>query len=177
MQLAHKTAALWGLEKILFFSSWKKSPAQGWLGKAAVPRVAGSASETPTPPPGAAESRGVGARAAVLTQAEARFHFLVAETRPSTRTRRSLRLSAGKQRGRAGRWAMRDPRFATENLVLTDPTSGFRFQLPTRPETAACRFFLEKGMAAHSSIFACRIPWTEKPGRLQSMGSQRVGHD
>ena len=35
----------------------------------------------------------------------------------------------------------------------------------------------EKGMAAHSSILAWRIPWTEEPGRLQSMGSQRVGHD
>ena len=36
---------------------------------------------------------------------------------------------------------------------------------------------LEKGRAIHSSILAWRIPWTEKPGRLQSMGSQRVGHD
>ena len=36
---------------------------------------------------------------------------------------------------------------------------------------------LEKGMAAHSSILAWRIPWSEEPGRLQSMGSQRVGHD
>ena len=36
---------------------------------------------------------------------------------------------------------------------------------------------LEKGMATHSSILAWRIPWTEKPGNLQSMGSQRVGHD
>ena len=36
---------------------------------------------------------------------------------------------------------------------------------------------LEKGMATHSSILAWRIPWTEEPGRLQSMGSQRVGHD
>ena len=36
---------------------------------------------------------------------------------------------------------------------------------------------LEKGKATHSSIFAWRIPWTEEPGRLQSMGSQRVGHD
>ena len=32
-------------------------------------------------------------------------------------------------------------------------------------------------MATHSSIIAWRIPWTEEPGRLQSMGSQRVGHD
>ena len=36
---------------------------------------------------------------------------------------------------------------------------------------------LEEGMATHSSILAWRIPWTEEPGRLQSMGSQRVGHD
>ena len=36
---------------------------------------------------------------------------------------------------------------------------------------------LEKEMATHSSILAQRIPWTEEPGRLQSMGSQRVGHD
>ena len=36
---------------------------------------------------------------------------------------------------------------------------------------------LEKGMATHSSILAWRIPWTEEPGRLQSMGSQSVGHD
>ena len=36
---------------------------------------------------------------------------------------------------------------------------------------------LEKGMATHSSPLAWRIPWTEEPGRLQSMGLQRVGHD
>ena len=36
---------------------------------------------------------------------------------------------------------------------------------------------LEKEMATHSSILAWRIPWTEELGRLQSTGSQRVGHD
>ena len=36
---------------------------------------------------------------------------------------------------------------------------------------------LEKGMATHSSILAWRIPWTHEPGRLQSVGSQRVRHD
>ena len=36
---------------------------------------------------------------------------------------------------------------------------------------------LEKEMAAHSSIFAWEIPWTEEPGGLQSMGSQRVRHN
>ena len=36
---------------------------------------------------------------------------------------------------------------------------------------------LEKEMATHSSTLAWKIPWVEEPGRLQSMGSQRVGHD
>ena len=36
---------------------------------------------------------------------------------------------------------------------------------------------LEKEMAPHSSTLAWKIPWTEEPGRLQSMGSPRVGHD
>ena len=40
-----------------------------------------------------------------------------------------------------------------------------------------CAGNLEKEMATHSSVLAWRIPWTEKPGRLQFMGSHRVGHD
>ena len=36
---------------------------------------------------------------------------------------------------------------------------------------------LEKEMATHSSTLGWKIPWTEAPGKLQSMGSQRVGHD
>ena len=36
---------------------------------------------------------------------------------------------------------------------------------------------LEKDMATHSSILAWKTPWTKEPGRLQSMGLQRVGHD
>ena len=45
-------------------------------------------------------------------------------------------------------------------------------------ESAGCSFILpEKAMAPHSSTPAWKIPWTEEPGRLQSMGSLRVGHD
>ena len=40
-----------------------------------------------------------------------------------------------------------------------------------------CTTLLEKAMAPHSSTLAWKIPWTEEPGRLQSMGSLRVGHD
>ena len=36
---------------------------------------------------------------------------------------------------------------------------------------------LEEGMATHSSMLAWRVPWTEKPGGLQSIGSHRVKHD
>ena len=36
---------------------------------------------------------------------------------------------------------------------------------------------LEEGMATHSSLLAWRIPWTEEPGQLQSIGSHRVGHN
>ena len=54
-------------------------------------------------------------------------------------------------------------------------------KLPTMQETWVQSLVwedpLEKGMAIHSSILAWKIPWTEEPGRLQSMGLQRVGHD
>ena len=54
-------------------------------------------------------------------------------------------------------------------------------RLPTMRETGVRSLGqedpLEKGMATHSSTLAWRIPWMEEPGRLQSMGSQRVRHD
>ena len=54
-------------------------------------------------------------------------------------------------------------------------------RLPTMRETRVRSLGredpLEKAMATHSSTLAWKIPWTEKPGRLQSMGLQRVGHD
>ena len=54
---------------------------------------------------------------------------------------------------------------STEELEIRSLASNFRF------------FPLEKGRANHSSILAWRIPWTEEPSRLQSLGSQRVGAD
>ena len=53
--------------------------------------------------------------------------------------------------------------------------------LPTMQETQVRSLGredpLEKEMATHSSTLVWKIPWTEEPGRLQSMGSQRVGHN
>ena len=46
-----------------------------------------------------------------------------------------------------------------------------------RLEISSRKFSSEKAMATHSSTLAWKIPWTEEPGRLQSMGSLRVGHD
>ena len=54
-------------------------------------------------------------------------------------------------------------------------------RLPARWETQVRSLdredSLEKEMATYSSTLAWKIPWTEEPGRLQAMGSQRVGHD
>ena len=54
-------------------------------------------------------------------------------------------------------------------------------RLPTmreiRVQSLGREGLLEKEMATHSSVLVWRIPWAEEPGRLQSMGSQRVGHD
>ena len=47
----------------------------------------------------------------------------------------------------------------------------------TRVGSLAWEDPLEEGMAIHSGILAWKIPWTEEPGGLESMGSQRVGHD
>ena len=47
----------------------------------------------------------------------------------------------------------------------------------TRVQSLGQKHLLEKEMAIHSNILAWKIPWMEKPGRLQSMGLQRVGHD
>ena len=54
---------------------------------------------------------------------------------------------------------------AKSQTLLNDFTFTFHFHA------------LEKEMATHSSVLAWKIPWTEEPGGLQSVGSQRVGHD
>ena len=65
--------------------------------------------------------------------------------------------------------------------ILGFPGDSDVKNLPTRQETQVRSLgqedHLEKGMATHSSILTWRIPWTEEPGGLWSMGSQRVGHD
>ena len=77
----------------------------------------------------------------------------------------------------------------TENYILLDLefssraslVAQFLKSLPAMQETWVQSLGqedpLEKEMASHSSILAWRIPWTEEPGRLQSMGSQRIRHN
>ena len=64
---------------------------------------------------------------------------------------------------------------------VTSPLAQTVKRLPTMRETRVRSLGqedpLEKEMATHSSILAWKIPWTEEPGWLLSMGSQRVGHD
>ena len=62
-------------------------------------------------------------------------------------------------------------------LVKAQMVKNLPAMLETWVESLSREDTLEKGMAIHSSILAWRIPWTEEPGGLQSIGSQRVGHD
>ena len=65
--------------------------------------------------------------------------------------------------------------FPRGSAVMTPPAiqemQEMRVPSPGRED------LLEKGMVTHSSILAWRIPWTEEPGELQSIGLQRVRHD
>ena len=60
---------------------------------------------------------------------------------------------------------------------MTQMVENLSAKQETQVESLGWEDALEKGMATHSSILAWRIPWTEEPGRLLSMGSQRVRHD
>ena len=66
-------------------------------------------------------------------------------------------------------------------ILVTSLVAQMVKRLPAMRETwvqsVGREDLLEKEMATHSSTLAWRIPWTEEPGRLQSMGSQRVGHN
>ena len=65
-------------------------------------------------------------------------------------------------------------------LVVKNPpasTGDMRDTGLTHIQSLGWEDSLEEGMVTHSSILAWRIPWTEKPGGLQFIGSQRLGHD
>ena len=63
-------------------------------------------------------------------------------------------------------------KFRLKLKKVGETTRPFMYDLNQIPHD-----YTEKAMAPHSSTFAWKIPWTEEPGGLQSMGSLRVGHD
>ena len=69
----------------------------------------------------------------------------------------------------------------TENIYSLFPSSsvgeGSACSAGDQVQSLGWEYPLEKEMATHSSTLAWRIPWPEEPGGLQSMGSQRVGHN
>ena len=69
---------------------------------------------------------------------------------------------------------MAEPDFKLMFLYIQRPYSRYTATLPIIKGKYNS---LEAAMAPHSSTLAWKIPWTEKPGRLQSMGLQRVGYD
>ena len=67
--------------------------------------------------------------------------------------------------------------FKCRGTTGKEPACQCRRQKKTQVWSLGQEILLEEGMATHSSVLAWRIPWTEEPGRQQSMGSQRAGHD
>ena len=63
------------------------------------------------------------------------------------------------------------------NSLVAQMVKRLPAMLETRDQSLGWEDPLEKEMATHSSTLAWKIPWTEEPGRLQPMGSQRVGQD
>ena len=64
-----------------------------------------------------------------------------------------------------------------QNTLVAQTVKHLPTMWETRVQSLGQEYLLEKEMATNSSILAWKIPWMEKPGRLQSMGSQRVGHN
>ena len=64
-----------------------------------------------------------------------------------------------------------------QNITSSEAGISTKPLQETRVQSLGWEDPVEQGMATHSSILAWRIPWTEEPGGLQSMGSQRVRHD
>ena len=63
------------------------------------------------------------------------------------------------------------------NSLVTQTAKNLPAMQETRVRPLGWEDPLEKEIASHSSILAWKISWTEKPGRLQSVGSQKAGHD
>ena len=61
--------------------------------------------------------------------------------------------------------------------LVTQTVNNLPAMQKTRVQSLGQEDALEKEMTTHSSILACRIPWTEEPGGLQSIGSHRVRYD
>ena len=64
-----------------------------------------------------------------------------------------------------------------ETILVTQVVENMPAMQETWVRSLGWKDPLEENMATHSSILPWRVPWTEEPGELQSMGSQRVGHD
>ena len=72
---------------------------------------------------------------------------------------------------------LRDFTNSSETSLVAQMIQRLPTMRETRVQTLGHEDLLEKKMTTHSSILAWKIPWMEEPGRLQSMGLQRVRHD
>ena len=78
---------------------------------------------------------------------------------------------------RGGRWVFKPEIFALWASLVAQMVKNLPAIWETQVPSLHREDLLEEGMATHSSTLAWKIPWMEELGRLQSMGSQRVGND
>ena len=95
---------------------------------------------------------------------------LLYPTRISFRFEREIKSFTDEQKLRE--FSTTKPALVVAQMVKCLPTMW-----ETRVRSLGWEYLLEKEMATHSSTLAWKIPWTVEPGRLQSMGSQRIGHN
>ena len=116
------------------------------------------------PPPGDLSNPGVNPRLLCLLYCR-RIFFTTEQGKPREGNGTPLQYSCLENPMDGGAWWAAVHEVAQSRTRLSDFTFTFHFHA------------LEKEMATHTSVLAWRIPWTEKPGGLQSMRSHRVGHD
>ena len=86
-------------------------------------------------------------------------------------------MCGGGAQGSTSSWVFKEHKSTRRASLVAQRVKSPPAMQETQVRSLGWERALEKGVATHSSVLAWRTPWTEEPGGLQSMGSQRVRHD
>ena len=85
--------------------------------------------------------------------------------------------AGGGAQGSTSSWVFKERKSIRRASLVAQTVKSLPVMQDTQVRSLGWEDALEKGVATHSSVLAWKTPWTEEPGGLQSMGSQRVRHD